>query len=127
MHAVGQQSPVETLFITVANQRNNGSDQRFLWGLTPACTQQSKELLFSTGFVLRQQQLNAAVLFYLALVGIARRFTETDCEIEWDDIYSFALSRYPLDHCIEIWRQQNILSVLRRTFFRRALIATNCV
>jgi hypothetical protein len=23
---------VETLFITVAKQRNNGSDQRFLWG-----------------------------------------------------------------------------------------------
>jgi hypothetical protein len=56
MHAVGQQSTVETLFITVAKQRNNGSDQRFLWGLTPACTQQSKELLFSTGSVLRQQQ-----------------------------------------------------------------------
>jgi hypothetical protein len=51
MHAVGQQSTVETLFITVAKQRNNGSDQRFLWGLTPACTQQSKELLFSTGSV----------------------------------------------------------------------------
>jgi hypothetical protein len=32
MHAVGQQSTVETLFITVAKQRNNGSDQRFLWG-----------------------------------------------------------------------------------------------
>jgi hypothetical protein len=40
MHAVGQQSTVETLFITVAKQRNNGSDQRFLCGLTPACTQQ---------------------------------------------------------------------------------------
>jgi hypothetical protein len=49
MHAVGQQSTVETLFITVAKQRNNGSDQRFLCGMTPACTQQSKELLFSTG------------------------------------------------------------------------------
>jgi hypothetical protein len=32
MHAVGQQSTVETLLITVAKQRNNGSDQRFLWG-----------------------------------------------------------------------------------------------
>jgi phage-related minor tail protein len=32
MHAVGQESTVETLFITVAKQRNNGSDQRFLWG-----------------------------------------------------------------------------------------------
>jgi hypothetical protein len=49
MHAVGQQSTVETLFITVAKQRNNGSDQRFLRGLTQACRQQSKELLFSTG------------------------------------------------------------------------------
>jgi hypothetical protein len=49
MHAVGQQSTVETLFITVAKQRNNKSDQRFLWGLTPACSQQLKELLFSTG------------------------------------------------------------------------------
>jgi hypothetical protein len=28
-HAVGQQSTVETLFITVAKQRNNGSDQVF--------------------------------------------------------------------------------------------------
>jgi hypothetical protein len=46
-HAVGQQSTVETLCITVAKQRNNGSDQRFLCGLTPACTQQSRELLFS--------------------------------------------------------------------------------
>jgi hypothetical protein len=54
MHAVGQQSPVETLFVTVAKQRNNGSDQRFLCGLTPACTQQSKELLFSTGSGLAQ-------------------------------------------------------------------------
>jgi hypothetical protein len=35
MHAVGQQSTVETLFITVAKQRNNGSDQRFLWGSFP--------------------------------------------------------------------------------------------
>jgi hypothetical protein len=34
MHAVGQQSTVETLFITVA-QRNNGTDQRFLWGPFP--------------------------------------------------------------------------------------------
>jgi hypothetical protein len=33
MHAVGQQSTVETLFITVAKQRNNGSDQRFLCAL----------------------------------------------------------------------------------------------
>jgi hypothetical protein len=56
MHAVGQQLTVETLFITVAKQRNNGSDQRFLCGLTPACTQQSKELVFSTGSVPRQQQ-----------------------------------------------------------------------
>jgi hypothetical protein len=56
MHAVGQQSTVETLFITVAQQRNNGSDQRFLCGLTPACTQQSKELLFSTGSVPRPMQ-----------------------------------------------------------------------
>jgi hypothetical protein len=32
MHAVGQQSTVETLFITVTKQRNNGSDQRFLGG-----------------------------------------------------------------------------------------------
>jgi hypothetical protein len=48
MHTIGQQSTVETLFITVAKQRNSGSDQRFLSGLTPACTQQSKEL-FSTG------------------------------------------------------------------------------
>jgi hypothetical protein len=55
MHAVGQQSTVETLFITVAKQCNNGSDQRFLCGLTPACTQQSKELLFSTGSGLAQQ------------------------------------------------------------------------
>jgi hypothetical protein len=31
-HAVGQQSTVETLFVTVAKQRNNGSDQCFLWG-----------------------------------------------------------------------------------------------
>jgi hypothetical protein len=37
MHAVGQQSTVETLCITVAKQRNNGSDQGFLCGLTPAC------------------------------------------------------------------------------------------
>jgi hypothetical protein len=59
MHAVGQQSTVETLFITVAKQRNNGSDQGFIWGLTPACTQQSKELLFSTGSVPRQEQANA--------------------------------------------------------------------
>jgi hypothetical protein len=49
MRAVGQQSTVETLFITVAEQRNNGRDQRFLCGLIPACTRQSKELLFSTG------------------------------------------------------------------------------
>jgi hypothetical protein len=33
MHAVGQQSTVETLLITAAKQRNNGSDQRFLCGL----------------------------------------------------------------------------------------------
>jgi hypothetical protein len=32
MHAVGQQSTVETLFIAVAKQRYNGSDQRFLCG-----------------------------------------------------------------------------------------------
>jgi hypothetical protein len=32
MHAVGQQWTVETLFITVAKQRNNESDQRFLFG-----------------------------------------------------------------------------------------------
>jgi hypothetical protein len=32
MHAVGQQSTVETLFITISKQRNNGSDQRFLCG-----------------------------------------------------------------------------------------------
>jgi hypothetical protein len=35
MHAVGQQSTVGTLFITVAKQHNNGSDQRFLCGLFP--------------------------------------------------------------------------------------------
>jgi hypothetical protein len=29
MDAVGQQSTVETLYITAAKQRNNGSDQRF--------------------------------------------------------------------------------------------------
>jgi hypothetical protein len=33
MHAVGQQSTVETLFITIAKQHNNGSNQRFLCGL----------------------------------------------------------------------------------------------
>jgi hypothetical protein len=49
MHAVGQQATVETLCITLAKQRNNGSDQRFLCGLTPACKQQSRELLFSMG------------------------------------------------------------------------------
>jgi hypothetical protein len=32
MHVVGQQSTVETLFITVAKQRNNGRYQRFLCG-----------------------------------------------------------------------------------------------
>jgi hypothetical protein len=32
MHAVSQQSTVETLFITVAKQRNNGGGQRFLCG-----------------------------------------------------------------------------------------------
>jgi hypothetical protein len=46
MHAVGQQSTVETLFITVAKQRNNGSDQRFLCGLTPACTQVEGTVVF---------------------------------------------------------------------------------
>jgi hypothetical protein len=33
MHAIGQQSIVETLFITVAKQGNNRSDQCFLCGL----------------------------------------------------------------------------------------------
>jgi hypothetical protein len=31
MHAVGQHSTVETLFITIAKQCNNGSDQHFLF------------------------------------------------------------------------------------------------
>jgi hypothetical protein len=31
-HARRRSSTVETLFITIAKQRNNGSDQRFLWG-----------------------------------------------------------------------------------------------
>jgi hypothetical protein len=39
MHAVGQQSTAETLFITVAKQRNNGSDQRFLCGPFPGYNQ----------------------------------------------------------------------------------------
>jgi hypothetical protein len=39
MHAVSQQSTVETLFITVAKQRNNGSDQRFLCGPFPGYNQ----------------------------------------------------------------------------------------
>jgi hypothetical protein len=39
MLAVGQQSTVETLFITVPKQRNNGSDQRFLCGPFPGYNQ----------------------------------------------------------------------------------------
>jgi hypothetical protein len=35
MHAVDQQSTVETLLITVAKQCNNGSDQHFLCGPFP--------------------------------------------------------------------------------------------
>jgi hypothetical protein len=37
--ATNQQSTVETLFITVAKQRNNGSDQRFLCGPFPGYNQ----------------------------------------------------------------------------------------
>jgi hypothetical protein len=39
MHAVGQQSTVETFCITVAKQRNNGSDQSFLCGSFPGYNQ----------------------------------------------------------------------------------------
>jgi hypothetical protein len=66
---------VETLFITVAKQRNNGSDPRLLCGLTPASTQQSKELLFSTGS--GQAQQCGSVFFGVGLRGyITRVFSE---------------------------------------------------
>jgi hypothetical protein len=32
VHAIGQQSTIRRLFTAVAMQRNNGTDQRFLWG-----------------------------------------------------------------------------------------------
>jgi hypothetical protein len=53
MHAVGQQSPVETLCITVAKQGNNGSDQCFLCGLTPAARNSRKNCCFLRGLVRR--------------------------------------------------------------------------
>jgi hypothetical protein len=51
MHAVGQQSTVETLTtVAMATDKHATMDATsFFCGLTPACTQQSKELLFSTG------------------------------------------------------------------------------
>jgi hypothetical protein len=55
MYTVGQQSAVETLFITVAKQRNNGSDQRFLCGV-PSLLRNNGKAAFYTRSAPRQQQ-----------------------------------------------------------------------
>jgi hypothetical protein len=119
MHAVGQQSTVETLFITVAKQRNNGSDQRFLWRLTPACTQQSKALLFSTGSG-PAQQCGSVFLEVRPRGYITRVFSEPGQLVKELVIiskkktfrYVHVLSHITLDYLWEI-----ILKIIMRNYF----------
>jgi hypothetical protein len=69
MHAVGQQSTVETLLITVAKQCNNGSDQGFLWDPFPgyitdgsnSCCRVSWQLAVTSPVVTSEYSGRAAV------------------------------------------------------------------